>query len=133
MMRSALRAMALSILPVVAAGSADADRDHGHRVAISRAADPRFFHPFFHPFFFRSTVFFVPPPVAFYAPPVYYVPPPIYPYAPPLPAAAAPPPDSPGSAAECRAYRSTITIDGRPQLLVGTLCKGPDGNWHLVP
>jgi surface antigen len=32
---------------------------------------------------------------------------------------------------EVRTQR-TVTTDGKPQTLIGTVCTGPDGNWHRV-
>ncbi|HUJ97916.1 MAG TPA: hypothetical protein VLV85_06680 [Stellaceae bacterium] len=143
-MRYAPWAVALALSSVVAAGPADANRGHVVVFAHPRFVHPFFFHPvhpsFFHtshPIFFRSTVFyrpsgFVPPPFAYYPPPAYYVPSPVYYYPPPPPLAAAPTPSRSTGAADCRDYQTTVTIDGKPQPLIGTVCKGPDGNWHAV-
>lgn len=138
MMRHAPWAVALALFPVVAAGPAHAGRSHTNVAVVATFGHPVFFHPFFHPFqpvFFRSSVFvgapvFAPPPVAFYQPPVYYAPPPMYSYAPPP---AAPAPATPSYRPEdCRQYQTTIDIDGKPQPVIGTVCKGPDGNWHIA-
>jgi hypothetical protein len=145
-MRYAPWAAALALASVVAAGPANANAKRGHVVVAF--GHPPFFHPFFfhpvhpfffhpaHPFVFRSTVFFgapgfVPPPFAYYPPPAYYAPSPVY-YYPPPPPAAAPAPNRSDGAADCRDYQTTVTIDGKPQTLIGTVCKGPDGNWHTV-
>jgi hypothetical protein len=71
---------------------------------------------------------FYPPPAPLYYPPAAatYYPPPID-YAPPVAANSSP------STAPCRQARHTVIIDGKPQVLVGTLCKGPDGDWHVAP
>ena len=69
------------------------------------------------------------PPPAYYAPPAYYYPPA------PAPAYAAPPYQAEGAQAQgqtCREYRSTTTIDGRPQATYGTACLQPDGTWRIV-
>jgi hypothetical protein len=128
-MRYAPWAVALALSSVVAAGPADANRGHvvvfGHPPFVHpfffHPVHPFFFHPS-HPFFFRSTVFFgapgfMPPPFAYYPPP------------PPPPAAT---PSRSNGAADCRDFQTTVTIDGKPQTLIGTVCKGPDGNWHTV-
>jgi hypothetical protein len=71
---------------------------------------------------------FYPSPAPLYYPPAAatYDPPPID-YAPPVAANPSP------STAPCRQARNTVIINGKPQVLVGTLCKGPDGNWHAAP
>lgn len=145
MMRYAPWAMALALSCVVSAGPAHAGRSNVVVVATF-GHSPFFFHrPFFSPFchpFCHSTFFFggpvfAPPPV-FYSPPVYY-PPPVYYYPPPAyyapPAAASPPSQGGGpyKNEDCRQTETTITIDGQAQRLVGTVCKGPDGNWHTAP
>jgi len=33
---------------------------------------------------------------------------------------------------DCRDYRHTIYIDGRPQTMRGTACRNPDGTWQNV-
>lgn len=143
-MRYAPWAAALALSSVVAAGPADANRG---QVVVTFRHTP-FVHPFFfhpvHPFFFhpahpsvfRSTVFlgtpgFVPPPFAYYPAPAYYAPAPVY-YYPPPPPPAAPAPNRSDGATDCRDYQTTVTIDGKPQPLIGTVCKGPDGNWRTV-
>jgi len=147
MMRYTPWAMALALSSIV---SAHAGRHHANVAVVATFGhSPFFFDPFFHrPFFSqpfchpfcRSAVLpsfsaDVPPPPAFYGPPVYYAPPPLYYY--PPPAAAAPPAPSQGgspySKEDCRQTETTITIDGQAQRLVGTVCKGPDGNWHTAP
>jgi hypothetical protein len=142
-MRHAAWAVALALSSVAAVAPARADRGHvvvafGHprfsHPFFFRPAHPLFFRPF-HPFFFRSPVFFgapgfAPPPFAHYPPPAYYAYAPSPIYYPPPPPAAAPAPSN--GTADCRDYQTTITIDGKPQPLVGTVCKGPDGNWHVV-
>ncbi|HUC64209.1 MAG TPA: hypothetical protein VMA53_02195 [Stellaceae bacterium] len=146
-MRYAAWAVALTLSSVAAVAPARADRGRA-AVAVGHPpfSHPFFFHPAhpfffqpFHPFFFRSTVFFgapgfAPPPFAYYPPPpaYAYAAAPAY-YYPPPPPAAAPAPNRSNGAADCRDYQTTITIDGKPQPLVGTVCKGPDGNWHVVP
>ena len=144
MMRYAAWAMALALPSIVSAGPAHADRHHVNVAVVATFGhSPFFFHrpffsqPFCHPFcrsaFFFGGPVFAPPP--FYSPPVYYTPPPQYYY--PPPAVAAPPAPAQGgsdySTEDCRQYESTITIDGQAQRLVGTVCKGPDGNWHTAP
>ena len=157
MMRYAAWAMALFLSSIVSVGPAQA----GHRTNVAIVAtfgqspfffhqspfffrqSPFFFHPFFaqsfcrpfcHSAFFFGAPAFAAPPVAFVSPPVYYAPPPQY-YYPPAPPAAAPPPAAHGGSGtqDCRPYETTITIDGQPQRLVGTVCKGSDGNWHPAP
>ena len=151
MMRYAPWAMALFLSSLISAGPAQAGHHHTNVAVVATFGQspfffhrsPFFFHPFFaqpfcHPFcrsaFFFSAPAFAPPPVAFLSPPVYYAPPPQY-YYPPAPPAAAPPrpPQGGSGTQECRPYETTITIDGQPQRLVGTVCKGPDGNWHPAP
>ncbi len=141
MMRYAPWAMALALLPIAVASPAHAGRSRANVAVVATFGHPPFFHPFFHPFFrpfhpvfFRSTVFvgapvFAPPPVAFFQPPVYYVPPPMYAYPPPG-VTGAPSGGTSYRPEDCRRYETTITIDGKPQPLVDTVCKGPDGNWH---
>ncbi len=141
MMRYAPWAMALVLSSIVSASPAHADRRHANVAVVATFGhSPVFFHrPFFcHPFcgsaFFFSGTVFAPPP-AFYAPPVYYAPPPLYYYPPPAIAAPSAPTQGgrPYRTEDCRQYETTITIDGQAQQLVGTVCKGPDGNWHPVP
>ena len=144
-MRYAPWAMALALSTIVSASPAHAGRHHANVAVVATFGHtPFFFDPFFHrPFFchpFCRSAFFVagpvfaPPPV-FYGPPVYYAPPAPYYY--PPPAAAAPPAPSQGGSPygkeDCRQTETTITIDGQAQRLLGTVCKGPDGNWHTAP
>ena len=155
MLRYAPWAMALFLSSIVTASTAHADGHRHVNVFVNVGNRPVFAHPFFHrgfhhPFFhtgFRSTVFvggpvfaapavFAPPPVAFYQPPPFYAPPPPYYYQPPVAAQppAIPPQGGSGySTEDCRPYETIITIDGNPQRLVGTVCKGSDGNWHVAP
>ena len=78
---------------------------------------------------FQILGYFYQPPVYYPAP--YYSAPPSYSYPPPPPAAAPSRGSSYGSE-DCRRYETRITIDGKPQTLSGTVCKGADGNWHTV-
>jgi hypothetical protein len=137
MMRCAPWATALVLFSIVSAGPAQAGRGHTNVAFVATVGHPAFFNPSFHPFFFhpffRPTFFvaapvFAPPPVAFYPPPpvVAYYPPPLS-----APYATSPPPTA--RSEDCRQYETTVTIDGTPQRLVGTVCKGPDGNWHPAP
>ena len=143
MMRYAPWAVALVLSSVVVAGPAQAGRNHVNVAVVATFGhSPFFFHPFFaqrfccrSAFFFSGPVFAPPPPV-FYSPPVYYAPPPQYYYPPPAVATPPPPTQQGGSSyrsEDCRQYETTITIDGKPQQLVGTVCKRPDGTWHTAP
>jgi len=94
--------------------------------------------PFFAPFFAAP---YYPAPAYYpyyyppsYAPPVPYAPPPApAAYAPP-PAAAAPTPLAPQAASgPCREFRTTQTLEGRSQTLVGRACRQSDGSWRIVP
>jgi hypothetical protein len=142
MLRFAPWAMALALLFGLTSGPAHARRNHVD-VFVAIGNHPAFVHPFFHrPFFFHRSfhsAFFVEAPV--FAPPPLFAPPPaavVYPppavaYYPPPPGPTYQPPPTPPSRSEnCRQYQTTIDIDGQPQPLVGTVCKGPDGNWHTV-
>ena len=145
-MRCAPWALALAISSLIGAAPAHAGRSHA-TAFVAVGNNPVFFHrPFFRPFFFHQSfhsafffsapVFappvFAPPPVAYYYPP----PPPVAYYAPPPPPPPAQPPQTPAPLSRsenCRQYQTTIDIDGQPQPLVGTVCKGADGNWHPAP
>jgi hypothetical protein len=67
------------------------------------------------------------PPVYYAPPPIYYAPPPVY-YAPP-PVVYTPPPPPPQT---CHEYKTTATISGKPQPVVGTACLQPDGTWQVT-
>jgi hypothetical protein len=69
-----------------------------------------------------------------YAPPAYYYPPPVYappPLYAPSPAYRQPAPGS-QSGSNCQPYESTTTINGRPETVIGTACRQPDGTWRIV-
>lgn len=140
MMRYAPWAMALALSSLINASPAHAGR--GHVTAFVAVGNGPFFaQPFAHPFFFHQhfhSAFFVSAPV--FAPPVFappavafYPPPPMVAYYAPLPPMqyqTAPTPTPPSRSENCRQYHTTIDIDGEAQPLVGTVCKGLDGNWH---
>jgi hypothetical protein len=60
---------------------------------------------------------------------VVYEPP--VPYFPPTPAYSAPATPAPAEQT-CREYRTTATIDGKPQQIHGTACLQPDGTWQFI-
>jgi hypothetical protein len=70
------------------------------------------------------------PPAYYYPPP----PPPVYYYPPPAAYVVPGPPIGTvqPQGQTCREYRSTMTIDGRPQPVYGTACLQPDGSWRII-
>ncbi len=61
------------------------------------------------------------------APPPYAVvrPPPVYGYPPPYAAYARP-------RLQCRDWNGPVWINGRHEMVFGTICRMPDGNWQLM-
>ncbi len=150
--RSFAIAALIAVLNSFGGAPAFADHDHGrhdgwrkherreHHQRASREREWERHRPYaYHgaPDYYVAPGDVYPPLVAQYPPSVYYPPavyhsPPVD-YAPPIAANSIPLPSGSPSPESCHQAQHTVTIDGKPEVLTGTVCKGPDGDWHVVP
>jgi hypothetical protein len=135
MKRLALGAAVLTLLSLVGAGSAQADRGMhgGFHHGFSRGFGFHHFIGFRHPFFFRHEFFFhrgLFRPFFFFGNPAFA----------PVPVVLDPPysysgylyDQAGGGPGNCYQYETMILMDGVPTPAWGTACMAPDGRWYTV-